>query len=255
MPQLNAWFLLKRQGDKPHVIAHRGASGYAPENTLAAYQKALDLGIVAVETDVHQTQDGVIVTLHDDTLDRTTSGRGAVAERLWPMIQLLDAGSWYGSQFSSERVPSLEAYLSCLDGRAVPVIEIKGGVDVERRLAERFQGRPGGAFFFSFDADKIAALKAECADCPCLYLVPWTEEVVPCDAKHVEAAVDMRMEAIGVDWQRVSPEVVALAHQRGLSVFVYTVNTEVALQHCLDCGVDAVISDVPDQMLHALDGV
>ena len=130
MAQLNAWFLLKRQGDKPHVIAHRGASGYAPENTLAAYQKALDLGIVAVETDVHQTQDGVIVTLHDETLERTTNGRGAVAERPWQMIRKLDAGSWYGSQYSSERVPSLDAYLSCLDGRAVPVIEIKGGVDV-----------------------------------------------------------------------------------------------------------------------------
>lgn len=247
MSKPNAWSLLQRDNARPHVIAHRGASGTAPENTVAAYRRAVSMGAVAVETDVHLTRDGVIVTIHDKTLERTTDGAGRVDAHDWSEVQRLDAGSWFDESFAGEGVPDLDGYLQSLGDQAIPVIEMKGGADVEVRLAHRYADSNGGAFFFSFDAGKIARLKALVPKCPCLFLVPWTDEVVPCDLADVRRAVGMDMDAIGVDWQRVSASVVNEAHGLGLRVFVYTVNTRDAVDHCLACGVDGIISDVPDR--------
>ena len=248
MSQPNAWTLLTPADGHPHVIAHRGASGYAPENTVASFLRAVDLGISAVETDVHQTRDGVIVTLHDATLDRTTTGTGPVSDADWSEVQALDAGSWYDPDFHRERVPDLDAYLACLAGRAIPVIEVKGGDTVVEQLAERFVSRDGGAFFFSFKAKEIQRLKANCPNCPALYLAEWTEEERPCPSSEAHLAREMGMDAVGVHWPRLTKAFVQLAHRLDLRVFVYTVNDEPALQHVLSCGVDGIISDVPDQI-------
>ena len=249
MSQPNAWDLIRNVGVHPHVIAHRGASGYAPENTVAAYAKAIDLGITAVETDVHQTADGEIVTIHDATLDRTTNGSGAVVDAEWADVQTLDAGSWYDSTFSAERVPNLDAYLAALAERAVPVIELKGGQTVVDRLAERFGGSRGGAFFFSFKDAYIKRLKALCPDCPALYLAEWTEEEKPCPLTEALRAAEMGMDAVGVHWPRLTPAFVHKAHDLELRVFVYTVNDEPGLEYVLNCDVDGIISDYPDQLI------
>ena len=96
---------------KPPVIAHRGASAHAPENTLAAFRRAHADGARWLETDVKLTQDGVPILFHDATLERTTNGHGTVAETPWSALQALDAGSWFGADFAGERIPSLEALL------------------------------------------------------------------------------------------------------------------------------------------------
>lgn len=243
-----ARFLLQRGREKPFVIAHRGASGYAPENTKAAYRQAVQLGVVAVETDVHLTQDKVIVTIHDATVDRTTSGSGAVAKLTYAQLKEFDAGSWFSNAFVTEQIPSLDAFLEVLGTKAIPVIEMKGGEGIEYLLAKRFETRPEGAFFFSFDADKIQTLKQCCPESPCLYLLPWTEAIVPCDVQYLRQALAMNMDAVGVQWERLSEELVGVAHENGLSVFVYTVNTLIGVRRCLDLGVDAIISDVPDRV-------
>ena len=253
MSKRNAWTLLERTGWRPHVIAHRGASGYAPENTVSAYQKAVELGVVAVETDVHQTQDGEIVTIHDATLDRTTSGTGDVASYDWEEVRALDAGSWYDSSFSQDFVPNLDMFLECLGEQVIPVIELKGGKTVVEQLARKFAGSVGGAFFFSFKAKMAEELKRLCDGCPVLYLAEWTEEEIPCAHSEIDLAEKMGMDAIGVHWPRLSPAFVVKAHQVGLGVFVYTVNDEAALVHCLKCDVDAVISDYPDRIENWLD--
>ena len=245
---MDARVLLERGRTVPFVIAHRGASGYAPENTCAAYRAAIDLGVVAVETDVHLTKDGVIVTIHDSTFDRTTTGRGKVCDVSFEAASQFDAGSWYSDAFSAETIPSLDQYLKVLDKRAIPVIEIKGGEGIEHQLAARFEQKPHAAFFFSFDAVKIRTLKRLCPHAPCLYLLPWTEAVIPCDPAHIDEAVSMCMDAVGVHWERMSPALVGRAHDAGLSVFVYTVNTRKGAAQCMQYGVDAVISDVPDRV-------
>ncbi|MDH3335283.1 MAG: glycerophosphodiester phosphodiesterase family protein, partial [Rhodospirillaceae bacterium] len=83
----------------PKIIAHRGASGTAPENTIAAFSRAADMGVKAIELDANITSDGVVVVIHDETVDRCSSGAGAVAEKTFSQIRELDAGSWFGDEF------------------------------------------------------------------------------------------------------------------------------------------------------------
>ncbi len=127
---------------RPLCIAHRGASASAPENTLIAFETAIRLGADAIELDVHLTRDEVPVVLHDETLDRTTDGRGPVAAVALAALQRLDAGSWFAPRFRRERVPTLEQALDCARGRCGMNIELKlprgrGGGSAARRRDER----------------------------------------------------------------------------------------------------------------------
>ncbi len=108
------------------VIAHRGASSYAPENTLAAFDLAIQMGVSHIELDVHFTRDGHVVVIHDETVDRTTNGSGPVTSHALAALQGLDAGSWFGGKFAGQRIPTFEEILSC---RSVPTAP-----DVQRLL-------------------------------------------------------------------------------------------------------------------------
>src|ERR1700683_2808619 len=104
----------------PGIIAHRGASGHAPENTMAAFQRAVELGAPFIETDLHLTRDGRFVAIHDKTLQRTTNGQGAVQEFTLAELRQLDAGKWFDRPFSGEHIPTLEEVLEF--GRANDVV-------------------------------------------------------------------------------------------------------------------------------------
>jgi len=93
------------------LIAHRGASGYAPENTLAAFRKAVAMGLGFIETDLQLSRDARFVAIHDDTVNRTTNGQGSVHDLTLAELRRLDAGSWFGSSFVGERIPTLEETL------------------------------------------------------------------------------------------------------------------------------------------------
>ena len=95
----------------PVIEAHRGDSANAPENTLAAFQRALALGVAWIELDVHPAKDGTLMVLHDDTVDRTTNGSGAVRDLTPDQLRRLDAGSWFAPSFSGERIPGLPEVL------------------------------------------------------------------------------------------------------------------------------------------------
>ena len=111
----------------PLVIAHRGASGTAPENTMAAFRQAVEMGADMIELDVQRTKDGQVVVIHDATLERTTNGSGAVRELTYAEIEQLDAGSWFGEgqEFAGERVPLLKEVLEFTKGKCALNIEIK----------------------------------------------------------------------------------------------------------------------------------
>src|SRR5688500_16528220 len=100
------------------VIAHRGASSYAPENTLAAFDLAIEMGARHLELDVHLTRDDHVVVIHDDTVDRTTGGVGPVAEQTLAELKSLDAGSWFGEKFAGQRIPTFAEVLERYAGRA-----------------------------------------------------------------------------------------------------------------------------------------
>ncbi len=107
------------------IWAHRGASAQAPENTLAAFGLALELGADGIELDVHLSRDEVPVVIHDETLERTTDGRGKVADRTWADLRALDAGRWFAPSFAGEPVPSLQQALDLVGMRARINVEIK----------------------------------------------------------------------------------------------------------------------------------
>ena len=122
-------------------IAHRGASAYAPENTFAAFDKALALGAVHVEFDLHFSKDGHIVIIHDETLERTTDGTGLVAETDLAGLRSLDAGSWFSPEFAGEPVPSFGGMLERYKGRLHFHVEIKADVrGLSRRAADMMRG-------------------------------------------------------------------------------------------------------------------
>ncbi len=107
------------------VIAHRGASGYAPENTLASIRKGLDMGADMVEIDIHLSKDGEVVVIHDATLERTTDGTGKVQSKTLEELKKLNAGSWFGKEFSQEKIPTLKEVIDLMDGKALLLIELK----------------------------------------------------------------------------------------------------------------------------------
>jgi len=119
------------------IIAHRGASGLAPENTLAAVHKALESRADMIEIDIRQTRDNVLVLMHDDTIDRTTNGTGRVCEMLFTDIQQFSAGAWYDSAYAGERVPKLTQVLDAVNGESELLIEIKGNTGDNRDMGQR----------------------------------------------------------------------------------------------------------------------
>jgi len=109
------------------VVAHRGAANFGPENTLRAFEKAIELGADYIELDVRETRDGHFVIMHDETVDRTTDGAGAVADLTLADIKTLDAGAWYASEYAGERVPTLQQVIEALRGRAGLNLDFKAG--------------------------------------------------------------------------------------------------------------------------------
>lgn len=107
------------------LAAHRGSSGTAPENTLAAYRKALDIGIPAIEIDIHLTKDSQIVAFHDDHLGRTAEGNKSIEESTLDELRQLEVGSWFSEDFKSERIPTLEEIITLVNDKAFLIIELK----------------------------------------------------------------------------------------------------------------------------------
>ena len=123
---------------RPQIIAHRGASGHAPENTLSAFLLAAEMGADGIELDVHLTVDGEVVVIHNDTVDATTDGRGRVSEMALHELKALDAGGWYDARYAGERIPTLVEVFKAIGRRLLINVEIK----VERGLASQ-KGQQG----------------------------------------------------------------------------------------------------------------
>ena len=102
--------------NSPLIIAHRGASNQAPENTIPAFQRALELGAGGIELDVHMSADGYLMVIHDETVDRTSNGKGLVKGKTLAELKSLDFGSWFSEEFSDEKIPELEEVLWLLSG-------------------------------------------------------------------------------------------------------------------------------------------
>ncbi|GAA3754135.1 glycerophosphoryl diester phosphodiesterase [Spinactinospora alkalitolerans] len=243
------------------IVAHRGASAYAPENTLAALREAHRRGADMAELDVRQTADGAFVVMHDPTLRRTTNAGAVFPERRpWRVcdftlaeIRRLDAGSWYGPAFAGEPVPTLEEALETLkDNGLGALVELK----VRRRdpaAALRLIGRiAADPHWRGAGADSRLILQS----------FDWT--ALRGIAEHLPGA---RTAVLGTTYSRlalrrvaryasqvnphhlrVSAPYVRHVHEHGLTMFSWTVNTDSAIRRVIRDGVDGIISDYPDRV-------
>lgn len=224
-------------------IAHRGNSSVAPENTLAAVRSALALDppVEFVEIDVHVCADGTLVVIHDSTLDRTTNARGRVAELPWATIRSAEAGypAQFGDVFRDERVPELSDVLDAVAATTTGVmIEVKVhgiGDRVAHLVAER--GELSSHVVASFHADVVVAASLAEPQVRTLYLADSG------DPETIELAARIGADIVGVGHAGLTAAAVRTAHERGLVVWVWTVDDPDRAAELQAMGVDGLISN------------
>ena len=233
------------------VIAHRGASGNAPENTLAAFRKAVALGATFIETDLQLSRDARFVAIHDATVNRTTNGRGAVHEMTLADLRKLDAGSWFGSEFAGERIPTLEEIFEFSKKHDVVFyLEIKpgGSWGGEHALigALRESGEIPRAVVISFDAAIVMNLRK---------IEPTLMTGLLYDGqieKPLDKAVEIGARQLVVRGDLVTPALIAQAKKRDLQVVCWTINHSAHMRMLVAAGVDGIMSDYPDRLVAAV---
>lgn len=234
----------------PRLIAHRGHSVGAPEQTMAAYEMAIRLGADMIEADVRRTRDGVLVMLHDSKLDRTTDAGGAIAERTLAEIKLVDAGSWFGPEFRGARIPTLDEVfdLAAIAGVAL-CLEAKGETrastlgtarGVAHEIARR--GRIGTDVLSSFDHDALAAAAREV---PGLALAP---DRLPERGPTSIGSLVMQARAIGAGIVQhhhldLTADVVAAVQAVGIEIWAWPINTIDEIARCHAMGVIGLMGD------------
>ncbi|MFE5341642.1 glycerophosphodiester phosphodiesterase [Isoptericola sp. NPDC056578] len=231
----------------PVVIAHRGASADAPQNTLAAFDAAGEAGAAMIEIDVHLSADGVPMVIHDGTVDATTDGNGEVRGRTRDELQALDAGSWFGPEFAGQRIPTLAEVLELVarhPGLGV-LCEYKGRWSAEDvAVTMRVLDAPelaGHLVVQGFDPVTVAALRDVAPQVPRSLLVEHPRESLPALLGELDAAAVSPGAALIAD----DPGLVPAAHDAGLRVFGWTANDEATWRLLVDAGVDGIITDRP----------
>ncbi len=235
---------------RPFVFGHRGASHAAPQNTLAAFRKAAEVGADGIELDVHLSRDSVPVVIHNDSVDATTDGKGLVREMTLSQLKALDAGAHFDATFANERIPTLEEVLSEVGARLLTNIELKAGqtaalvpavVDLVRRM-----GMASRVWFSSFKPYALHRARALAPEIPCglLYgpLNPGTLLLKPFTPH----------EALHPYKDMVTEGFIRRAHQRGLRVFTWTLDDPETARRLAAWGIDGIITNEPENILAAL---
>jgi glycerophosphoryl diester phosphodiesterase len=233
------------------IEAHRGSSCDCPENTMASFRRAVELGAPSIELDIHETRDGELVVMHDTTVDRTTDGKGAIAELTLSALRRLDCGRWKGESFAGERVPTLEEVLAFVAPRNVRLnVEVKAfvpGSGAPRRLAEllrQYSPARGQHVVSSFAGAALLSVR-EADDSVPLAILGNAPEILP-------VARRQRFGWMHAAYKTVSAELAAAARTDGIRMMVWTVNEPELLGHFARLGVSKVCTDCPGAMIQAL---
>lgn len=275
----------------PLVIAHRGASAVAPENTLAAFKLALAMGADGVEFDVNLSADGVPVVIHDRRLSRTTSGAGWVSAFPVTELQRLDAGKWFERRlalrprarrrvgqalsqysepnlsrntaridFSSERVPTLEEVFALLAPAKLKrlYVELKGEVATKSGMLAatlelvRRHRLERAVTLLSFDHQIIARAKAIAPDIRAAVTVPASRNALASSRAIIRAVETATADEAALHFGLVTRRLVATLRERGIAVSVWTANNRVLMRRLVACGVDAIMTNFPDRLHQVL---
>ena len=230
----------------PRIIAHRGGGTLAPENTLAGLRVAKELGFGGVEFDVMLSADATPILMHDQTLERTTSGSGAIDMTAFSDMLKLDAGSWFSPEFVGELVPSFErAGRLCVELGLWANVEIKPakGYEAETGRAaallarELWRGAPVQPLLGSFRPQALAAAKEAAPELPRGAL---TKEIPPDWQSHME---ELDCVSLHCDYRMLLPQQARAVHDAGYWLVCWTVNDPAIARVLFDWGADAVITD------------
>ncbi|MDP9147296.1 MAG: glycerophosphodiester phosphodiesterase [Acidobacteriota bacterium] len=232
------------------VIAHRGASGHAPENTLASFKKAIALGATFIETDLQLSRDARLVAIHDETVNRTTNGKGAVHDMTLAELRRLDAGSWFGSEFAGERIPTLEEILAFAKKYDVVFyLELKpgGSWGGEHALIGglRESGEIPRTVVISFDPAILASVRR---------IEPTLMTGLLYDGqmeKPLERALEVGARQLAVRGDLITPLMLSAARKHDMQVVCWTINNSAHMRLLMTAGVDGLMSDYPDRLVAA----
>lgn len=242
-------------GDGFVVIAHRGASAYAPENTMIAFQKALDMNAELIELDVMLSKDGVPVLFHDQTLDRKTNGSGEVRDYTFEDLRQLDAGSWFSDEFAGEKIPSLEEVLQWASGKMALNIEIKTDAwredlsqSIEPKVVQlvRDSGMAEHMIFSSFDYRILRRLKELAPELRTAMLYEPTQSG---EKDPLTLVTELSADAFNCSATQLTPEWLEMLKEADVPVLVYTVNDPDMMKQFIEAGVSGIFSDYPDKLL------
>lgn len=252
---------MSRSVRRPLVIAHRGASAQLPEHTLAAYERAIEVGADGVECDVRLTRDGQLVCIHDRTLERTSSGRGSVSSKSLEELQRLDFGSWYGGE--PRPVLTFTALLELLHDAGWPVRLLaetkhptRSGGRVEKRLVEELArfgwtgagGAPSPVTVMSFAKSALQRVHSLAPKLPTVLLT----DGAPTRRRSAVLPAGVTIAGPSIALLRRDPGLVERAHLLGSQVYVWTVDDPQDVQLVRELGVDAVITNRPAETIAAL---
>ena len=228
------------------VIAHRGASSYAPENTFAAFDLALRMGARHIELDVEATADGHIVVIHDDSVERTTDGSGLVTAQTLKTLQSLDAGSWFGQAFAGERIPLFDEVLRRYKGRVHIHTEIKGrSTHLSHRTVDlvREHGMTDQVTVTSFQKARLQEVRAYAPQLAAGWLLPEISDAVIAQAR------DLGLRQLCPRATTVTAELVSRLHAEGFVVRAWGVETEALMRQVVRAGADGMTVNFPDKLI------
>lgn len=228
------------------VIGHRGASGYAPENTMVSYKMAYDMGADMIELDIYMSKDGVPVIMHDNKVERTTDGDGDIQQMTLEQIKKLDAGSKFNKKFAGEQVPTLEEVFAWASGKIPVNVEIKGE-GCEKKLVELIKKykMEKSVIVSSFNHEYIKKVRKLAPEITIAALVGKVDDL--------KALVNYcHPDAVNPSFNNVTKKLVDEAHAMGLKVYTYTVNDQLSMKQMIAAGVDGIFTNYSDVLLKLL---
>jgi glycerophosphoryl diester phosphodiesterase len=241
------------------IIAHRGASAYAPENTLAAFKKAIEIGATMLELDVHQTKDSQLVVIHDASANRTTNGKGKIKDLTLIEIKKLDAGSWFAKKFAGEKIPTLNEVFDNTSDSLILLIELKYGSDeypdIEERLIKLIHERRAEhrVILKSFNEDVLTRLRSLAPHLPRLKIIVLQFfGIIIEHGLNVGTVLDDSVHYLQHHWFGLTKGFIEEAHHKGYKVFAWDVDDKERMQELIEKGIDGIETDHPDWVKECL---
>ncbi len=240
------------------VISHRGANRRAPQNTIPAFEHSIKIGVDGFETDIHITKDGVPVVCHNYTIDETSTGQGEIRNMTLEELRKYDFGSYFHEKYAGTKLPTLEEFLELCESADIEImnIEIKppldGNMEIVKKTidAVKAHGLFESLLISSFDHNVLIECKKVDPNCKTGYLYSPKQKIFfeKLLFGYVGFAKEIKADYFHPHFSTVNKRFVRRLHENGVKVNVWTVNDEKVAKYLLKCGVDGLITDIPDVM-------